>query len=197
MDQRLPGMNLLAEVRETLEICKHFHKFSLSAWILERKKWNNVALRIIVNPIGQFESLKVDTRRQQAPKNASGHPPGLSEVFKLAACPGFIRSIWNSCFMLIYILWKSSAQPHPVISARGHKSTSWNHYLWNKKLITWLSWSTCWNPAGGGSCTKNMSASPPRGEQNKAKREASQVLPELLSGLQVKEVNSSRSQWKK
>lgn len=103
--------------------------------------------------------------------------------------------IWNSHVVLICILWKS-AQPHPVISAWGHKSISWNHYLWNKKLITCLTWSTCLNPAGGWSYTRNMYVSPPRGEKSKEDREAAVILPGLLSGLQVKGVTPSRSQWR-
>lgn len=68
------------------------------------------------------------------PNNTSGHPLRLSKMLKPAVCPGYSTSIWNSNLVLICILWKSSAQPHQVISAWNHKSISWNHYLWNKKL---------------------------------------------------------------
>lgn len=54
-------MNLHAEVSETLKIRKHFHKFSVAAWML--KKRNNMTSRIIVNPIGHFNTLRVGTQR--------------------------------------------------------------------------------------------------------------------------------------
>lgn len=37
MNNILPGLSLRAEVGETLKICKHFHKFSVVAWILIKK----------------------------------------------------------------------------------------------------------------------------------------------------------------
>lgn len=57
-----PGTSLHAEASETLKICKHFHKFSVAAWVLEKRF--NMTSRVIVNPKGRFNTLRVDTQRQ-------------------------------------------------------------------------------------------------------------------------------------